>query len=136
MIMIGEFSDYEQESFSNLGHFWQYWETMGLLSVDRISDIVSGTASVEYVSKAFCKTFTTKIMIYLSGFSSSGKIVLFECGRARADKCHLDFLPKFQRYQFDETSGSLTIYGRSAKMRGAYEVTITPVQGDLGHSLP
>jgi hypothetical protein len=109
--------------------FWQYWGTMGRLSVDRISDIVSGTASVKYASKAFSRTFTTEIMIYLSGFSSSGKIALLECERARADKCHLDFLPRFQRYQFDEASGALTISGRSPKMRGAFKVTIIPLDG-------
>lgn len=126
--MVSKFSDYEQESFSNLSRFWQYWETKGLLSVNRISDIVLGTATVEYVSRTFCKTFTTEIMMYLGGFNSAGKIVLSECQRAKADECHLDFLPSFQRYQFDEVSGSLSIYGQSPKMGGAYEVTIVPVE--------
>lgn len=68
----------------------------------------------------------TFVTIIRNGFED-GKVSIREAGALIAELFHLDFSPDFQEFRYRDRDGSFIVTGDSQKMRGPYEVTISPI---------
>jgi len=108
------------KSFIAIRDFVKKWDEQ---IVDRNSNC-RFKCLVNYNSSNGTTTFPSKATIIRSGYDD-GKVSLEEYGEVVSEKYHLDFSANCQDLEFDDTTNSLIIKGKSAKM-GTYKVQITP----------
>ncbi|WP_345875000.1 hypothetical protein [Shewanella algae] len=83
-------------------------------------------AFVEYQSPARNASEITSVKIFRNGYQD-GQISLGETGDFVAEDYHLDFTTQYQQYSFYEEDKKLIVLGKSPKMGGKYNVSISPV---------
>jgi hypothetical protein len=83
-------------------------------------------ATVSYFGRGIEVSDDSYVLIKTRAGPSDGAIEIEETHILNSNFLHLDFNPEWQRYEFDDGSGILTITGNSQKMRGPYKVTVEP----------
>lgn len=81
-------------------------------------------AIVQYTSSLFNDITMTSVKFIRNGYDD-GRITLDENQKLPQDKCHIDFTPDFQEYEFNAITKKLLVKGKSVKMGGNYLVELT-----------
>lgn len=108
-----------------LGEFVHYWQGRAEIPDDGSPGMTCG-AVIHYKSREVDVTETTKIYMFHGGYEDA-KITFAEKGAISSDDLHIEHTVRWQRFEFDESSGVLTVYGDSKKFGSNYTVTINPV---------
>lgn len=111
-------------SSQQLYDFGQHWRSHPSFEILPVGNYVFPAEVIYEYSRKSVTQLTTCIAIR-NGYED-GKISLEECGILSSTIFHLDFTDDFQTYEFDESTFSLIITGKSKKMGGSYKVTILP----------
>ncbi|MDR0238158.1 MULTISPECIES: hypothetical protein [Acinetobacter] len=96
------------------------------LNPERISTLPPFECIVSYTSKIGNPTTVASVRLVMDHMDS-GNIEIDETNDIPLKKYHLSFNPHFQKYHFNSDDNSLTISGKSDKMKGRYKVNIKPL---------
>lgn len=119
----------DSASISELSAFRMYWrDSDGYPKENSGNDHIFMPVIVTYRWNDLTKKrqFSTVFRAAIGSGPEDGRVDLDEIDGVSIDDFHLRFVPRYQVYEFDATSSSLTISGTSGKMGGRYEVEITP----------
>lgn len=108
-----------------VGEFVHYWQGRAGIPDDGSLGMTC-EAVIHYKSGEVDVTETTKIHVFRGGYEDA-KIVFAEKGAIDSEHLHLEHNVTWQRFEFDESSGVLTVRGDSKKFGSNYTVTINPV---------
>ena len=84
------------------------------------------SAVVTFKSPRFDKEDLSEVTINCFAGPSDGQVSITETHILNSGYLHLDFTPKWQDFDFDDSSGALVVRGSSAKVGGDYTVLIQP----------
>jgi hypothetical protein len=114
------------KNFDELFEFRMYWQDKPGFRVLSRAERSEFPAIIRYSWSNESKTFRSDVSVNHHAGPEDGEINIVETSSVTVEKFHLRFIPKWQQYRFHRDSGSLVISGRSDKMKGNYEVEITP----------
>jgi hypothetical protein len=104
-------------------HFIEFWTTT--VRFKRGDDVLF-RASIAYRFGGTAVQGESVVQIHRHGIEAD-RIAIVETKQLSADTVHLDLSPDFQTYKLDEGK-NLVVTGSSPKMKGKYEVIISPIE--------
>ena len=116
--------DIEAKRSENYNQLKKFLIDTGLIKHGTIINNIEAVVVYKYGETV--KRCTALVSFTMEGVDSCGDITI-DSSELSVTKYHTGFNTTFQAYKFDAASNSLIIRGSSTKMKGNYEVIISPV---------